>query len=59
MKSYEIAVLALHNGDNETFEAWVKVASTINILNGIEYAMQEGVSKRHQIINQMRIILET
>lgn len=58
MKNYEIAVHALHNGDQDTFKTWVNMASSLNILNGIEYVLQESLFRRHQIINLMRFILE-
>lgn len=59
MKAYENAVMNLVNGNQSDFRKWIQGTSKVNMLNAIEYAQQEGLYKRHEIINQMRIILET
>ncbi len=58
MKSYELAVHQLALGNYTVFATWLKHARRINILNAIEYAMQEGLYKRHEIINRMRMALK-
>lgn len=57
--TYQEAVGTLYNGNISTFKKWMKTAKKIDILNAIEYAMQEGLYKRHELINSMRIYLET
>lgn len=59
LRPYEEAIHTLHNGNYSDFKAWLKGASKVNMLNAIEYAMQEGIFQRHVIINSMRSALET
>lgn len=58
LRPYEEAIQTLYNGNHSVFKKWLKGASKVNMLNAIEYAMQEGIFKRHQIINSMRSALE-
>ncbi len=53
-REYELAVKELHRGNKGIFNIWLMGASKVDILNAIEFAMQESLFKRHQIINIMR-----
>ena len=55
-KSIEQAMLNLENGNISDFNAWVKRASKLDLLDAIEFYSGE-YGQRHKIINRMRSVL--
>lgn len=49
-----MAIKELQNGNKGIFDMWLIGANKLDMLNAVEFAMQESLFKRHQIINIMR-----
>jgi hypothetical protein len=52
------AVETLINGNTSDFNAWVKKARKLDILDSIEYSVEYGIMQRHEIVNKIRNALE-